>query len=38
MAPEIDNVSDNTPYVAIQADIFSLGMVLFFLCTGNEDW
>ena len=38
MPPEIENVSDDTPYVALQADIFSLGVVLFFMCTGKEDW
>ena len=37
MAPEIKSSSDKNPYVALQADIFSLGIVLFFLCTGKEE-
>ena len=38
MSPEIDSASDKTPYIATQADIFSLGVLIFFLCTGKEDW
>ena len=38
MSPEIDSVSDDNPYDALQADIFSLGVLIFFLCTGKEDW
>ena len=38
MAPEIKSSSDKNPYVALQADIFSLGVVFFFLCTGKSVW
>ena len=38
MSPEIYEASDDNPYDALQADIFSLGVLIFFLCTGKEDW
>ena len=38
MAPEVAEVSDDAGYSAYKADVFSFGCLIYFLCTGNEDW
>ena len=38
MAPEVHRVTEETGYSAFQADIYSFGCVIYFLCTGKENW
>ena len=38
MAPEVHRVTEETGYSAFQADIYSFGCVIYFLCTGKEEW
>ncbi len=38
MAPEVEKVTDETGYSAFQADVFSVGCVIYFLITGKEEW
>ena len=38
MAPESKKATDEKPYDAKQADIFSVGLVIYYLCTGLEAW
>ena len=38
MAPEVEKADFETTYSAFSADIFSFGCVIYFLCTGIENW
>ena len=38
MAPEVEKASDECGYSAYQADVFSVGCVIYFLSTGKEEW